>query len=437
MGVGGVSSARALGRPAGLLLAIVLILSVPSSGQAQPVVASGCPYQLTLSGDPLSGPAPLLVHFNASVSSGVPSYYDWNFTDGSYWNVSGPGSEAPLHRYATAGSYRASVGVAESGCATQASALVTVGVAPLVVTVHAAPASGAAPLTVVFNATISGGSGTYLTAVWSFGDGGVGSGLNVAYTYRSSGSFEASLNVTDSAGRSETGSSPIVVEPTNSAGALSQLTTPPYAGLWAIGIPVTAAVFLGVGWSWARRRAAPATSNDPPEEVDAGPRSPGPTVAGDVGSDGVPGVHLPPALAISPDPPRLTPSSDRRPARVARPVAPDPEADSARLSGDGRDRLRLTHRVILHLGGLGLLHSDDIAPVGFSQSGMAAALGARQNSLTNVLRRLVAAGVLTQELRHVQGQPRRLRVYRFTARGEAIYLDLRKRTPRSRDLPRG
>jgi DNA-binding MarR family transcriptional regulator len=61
---------------------------------------------------------------------------------------------------------------------------------------------------------------------------------------------------------------------------------------------------------------------------------------------------------------------------------------------------------------------------------------ASQSSMSNVLQRLAAAGVLTFEVRHVAGYPRRLRVYFLTPYGEGLANDLRKRAAaRAADLP--
>ncbi|MGA8276330.1 MAG: hypothetical protein WB852_08585, partial [Thermoplasmata archaeon] len=87
--------------------------------------------------------------------------------------------------------------------------------------------------------------------------------------------------------------------------------------------------------------------------------------------------------------------------------------------------LGLARRVILHLSGLSRLGNDEVARIGFTQQGMATALGARQGSLVRVLQRLEAAGVLTVDRRHVSGVARRLKVYRLTALGESLARDLR------------
>jgi hypothetical protein len=92
-----------------------------------------------------------------------------------------------------------------------------------------------------------------------------------------------------------------------------------------------------------------------------------------------------------------------------------------------REALLISERVVVHLARLGTLPDQEVAPLGFSQVGMALDLQVAQNRLTNVLRRLVAAGILTEELRHVQGRSRRLKVYRLTSRGEGLGRELRRR----------
>jgi DNA-binding PadR family transcriptional regulator len=89
--------------------------------------------------------------------------------------------------------------------------------------------------------------------------------------------------------------------------------------------------------------------------------------------------------------------------------------------------LRISQRVVLHMARQGALRPDEIAPNGLTQAGMAEELVVGQNSLTNVLRRLEAAGVVEADVRHVRGRPRRLKVYTLTSRGESIAKDLRGR----------
>ena len=92
-----------------------------------------------------------------------------------------------------------------------------------------------------------------------------------------------------------------------------------------------------------------------------------------------------------------------------------------------RERLRLSQRVVLHLAAQGRLYDDEIATPAFTQAGMSEALMVGQSPLSNILRRLVLGGVLAEDVRHVRGRPKRLRVYRLTTMGEALAAELRRR----------
>src|SRR5208282_2021853 len=147
-----------------------------------------------------------------------------------------------------------------------------------------------------------------------------------------------------------------------------------------------------------------------------GPRDSGPSVT-------VP-PRSPPAVVLSVmDPVRtsdvLAPVNLVAPAPSVSPAAP-PTPRPAASEGVG-----LARRVISHLSRLGRIGPDDVAPVGFTQQGMAAALAVRQGTLVKVLQRLRAADVLTVDRRHVSGMDRRLNVYRLTSLGESVARDLR------------
>jgi DNA-binding MarR family transcriptional regulator len=77
----------------------------------------------------------------------------------------------------------------------------------------------------------------------------------------------------------------------------------------------------------------------------------------------------------------------------------------------------------------GALGPYEVAPVELCQLGIVRALDVRQSALTKVLTRLVAAGVLATDRRHVEGQPRRLKVYQLTPLGESLARDLRRTFP--------
>jgi DNA-binding MarR family transcriptional regulator len=89
----------------------------------------------------------------------------------------------------------------------------------------------------------------------------------------------------------------------------------------------------------------------------------------------------------------------------------------------------LAGKVIVHLSMLGRLGNDEVGRLGFTQGGMSGVLGIRQGTLTKVLSRLEAAQVVEMDRRHVEGQPRRLNVYRLTALGESVAREIRHRRP--------
>jgi len=100
-----------------------------------------------------------------------------------------------------------------------------------------------------------------------------------------------------------------------------------------------------------------------------------------------------------------------------------------RSHGVARETLRLSQRVVLQIYRQGALGPHEVAPVELCQLGLVGSLGVRQSALTKVLTRLVAAGVLATDRRHVEGQPRRLKVYQLTPLGESLARDLRRSFP--------
>jgi DNA-binding MarR family transcriptional regulator len=385
-------------------------------------VAASCSFSVSVSALPSAGPTPLLVRFNATVSSGTPTAFDWTFGDGGDWNSSVPGADAPLHRYDRPGEYLTVVRVSEGACVAQGSVNLAASPEALSVAITATPDSGGAPLTVEFSAAIVGGSGTYVSASWSFGDGGVGSGLPIAYTYRTAGSFAYAVNVTDSQGHWAVANGTEVVRAAShgTSGGFLGLPDSPWVALATV---LAVAAVVGAGLYFRGRRTVRA--------------APGRADLGSGGGRPRPTAPVPESLgrADSEAPVRRDPPSAGEPTpAVAFPTAaasPAGRAPTSLGSAPSRERVQLTQQVILHIGAQGRIGAEEIGRLALTQAGMAAELGVRQNTLTNVLRRLVAAGVLTQDVRHVSGQPRRLRVYRFTSRGESVYRDVRLRRPRS------
>lgn len=93
---------------------------------------------------------------------------------------------------------------------------ITASSTPIAITVVANPTHGPAPLAVAFSALASGGNGGPYLFHWEFGDGAQANGTEVGHTYTSTGSFAVDLNVSDSAGDSNTTTVEIqVVAPTS------------------------------------------------------------------------------------------------------------------------------------------------------------------------------------------------------------------------------
>ena len=88
---------------------------------------------------------------------------------------------------------------------------------------------------------------------------------------------------------------------------------------------------------------------------------------------------------------------------------------------------RLARRLVLYLAQQPHLGPDDIPPMSFTQAGLAERVVATQGAIAKIAARLVAAGILKEERRHVQGWPRRLSVYTLTWRGENLAHELETR----------
>jgi DNA-binding MarR family transcriptional regulator len=85
---------------------------------------------------------------------------------------------------------------------------------------------------------------------------------------------------------------------------------------------------------------------------------------------------------------------------------------------------------VVHLGTQGTIGPYDTAPASVTQAGIASELGIRQSNVANALGRLIDSGLVEEDLRHVQGQPRRLKVYQLTPKGQLLSRELRGLPPR-------
>ena len=94
---------------------------------------------------------------------------------------------------------------------------------PVALTTGTTPTSGTAPLTVSFVGSSSyDPDGLIASYLWNFGDGTTSTLSNVAHTYSTAGSYNASLTVTDNSGAQSTGTLTIV------ASAVPPVTTSKY-----------------------------------------------------------------------------------------------------------------------------------------------------------------------------------------------------------------
>ena len=178
---------------------------VHSSGNGAPVVDS-------IAVTPLSGDAPLLVDFDATVSDpeGDPMTYEWTFGDGNTTGGTVPagGVIDTTHTYTVDGSYTAFLEVSDAGKTTLSQVFfIQVGEGNTLPVINVASADvvlGDPPLLVTFTGDASDGDGDDLTYTWHFGDtttqsGTVGAGgeANGSKTYTVNGTFNAYLEVDD------------------------------------------------------------------------------------------------------------------------------------------------------------------------------------------------------------------------------------------------
>jgi hypothetical protein len=363
----------------------VLALLVPGAATAGRPAA---PFTIALTVAPSEGPAPLLVGFSVVVTGGTPTAADWSFGDGSYLNSSGPADLDPGHIYAIGGAYEVLVQVWEGTSSALTSATVEALGNSLGVRVLDAPGNGTAPLTVEFQGLVTGGTGTYPDLNWSFGDGAHASGTTVSHTFVQAGNYNVTLRAVDSAG--DVGLGGALVRVTGaSSGGLGSL--PSSVWLYLIPVGLAAGAFAAVIAVRRRRSSAP-----PPAGVYGGFVSGAGTDPADLPEPGLPAAPTDAGAAAS---------------------AVSLEAETP---GGRPDPRRVTREVVVFLYRLGRVAPDDLPTSDWTQSGIGERLAIPQNVLSNVLRRLEAAGVVTSLTEHVHGRPRRVKTYYLTSAGERL-----------------
>jgi len=383
-----------------LVLAALPVLSAGAPGPFSaahadaPDTAGTCTSGAALTASPSTGEAPLIVNFILTIPSGTGTpHYSWNFGDGAYWNGSGVGYSDPSHLYLSSGFFEvtvlASVGSSQYHCSVEVEPY---GRVPSV-GITATPTSGTAPMAVRFLAEAFGGSGTYESFNWSFGDGAVGTGIEVNHTYGNSGVYLVRLSVLDSNG-------------TRGSTTIQVSVLAPGIPLWLVALLVgSIAVLLLVLLVALRRLSRLRRMSREQELMESVPLGVGPRPSP---TDGT-GIGSTPTLVLSPA--RETGQRDSR-VIAARP----PE-----------ELLRVSQRIVRHIAAQGALRGDEVASRAFTQAGIQAAVGVSRSSVSNALRRLERARILLSDVRHVHGEPRRLRVYTLTDLGWALASDLPRR----------
>ena len=165
---------------------------------------SGTPPVAVATARPDSGPAPLTVVFDASLSaSGTEGIVEcrWDF------GAAGTATGAQATRtYADTGAYTVTLTVADgAGRTSQDTVLILVTDSPSdrspVARFTAEPAWGEAPLEVHFDSSGSSSpNGTIVAYAWDFGDTWKGTGAQATHTYEIPGWYTATLTVTDDTG---------------------------------------------------------------------------------------------------------------------------------------------------------------------------------------------------------------------------------------------
>ncbi|HEV2316621.1 MAG TPA: PKD domain-containing protein [Thermoplasmata archaeon] len=418
-----------------------------ASATAQPITshpAAGvnCSNGLRLDLSGTTGPAPYTVDFVLTVYWGTPTSVSWSFGDGTYSNGSGTGSLTLGHTFETVGNFQSTVTVQSGTRSGACSVAIQTTPAQLVVTASGSPTEGVAPLTVELTGTITGGSGTFTQIGWSFGDNHYASGESLAYTYSIPGIYHAVFTVVDT--YHDVSNATVTIQvlaasagPSNGSLSLGTITI-----FTLLGTMVAASAGAAL---YVRGRAPKFSSDDDPDaELDVAELYEPAPRGGPVRRSVAPGLRpAPPTELVTSEPSRYPAEmyrskfldlSDREfdvlagtagELESSTSIVPMP-ADRI-LSAPPREvRVKLSHRVLLHLYAQPRLGTEEVATQAFTQAGMVETLGVQQSLLSNVLRRLTYSHLIVLDVRHVQGSTRRLNVYRLTPKGETLAEKIRK-----------
>ncbi|MCB0396765.1 MAG: PKD domain-containing protein [Flavobacteriales bacterium] len=151
------------------------------------------------------GCQPFTVNFNdlTTLGDGSINQWIWDFGDG---NINNSGNPNPTHTYTTTGSYPVSLQVIDvNGCSSNLLIpnYVQVSESPNLSNITANVTSACTPPLAVNFGTTTSGSGPF-TFQWDFGDGTTTNQPTPSHTYTSTGGYNVTVIVTNSAGCSDT-----------------------------------------------------------------------------------------------------------------------------------------------------------------------------------------------------------------------------------------
>ena len=202
---------------------------------------------------PDTGRAPLTVQFT-DASTGRPVSWNWTFGDGSTSKA-----RSPKHTYYTAGTFTPMLVVSNSAGqfgSTNSSISVTPGVTAAFV---ARPSAGPAPLTVQFTDRSSGAPTAWN---WAFGDGLSAATRDPKHTYSSTGTFTATLTVSNRTGQSSSSSTIVVTNPPPKLAA--QFLPNPASGPAPLTVQFTdQSTGLIQAWHWAFGDGSTSSAENP------------------------------------------------------------------------------------------------------------------------------------------------------------------------------
>lgn len=157
-----------------------------------------------INASPISGPVPLVVHFDGSGSFAAPGSnllrYQWDLGDGSQ----AQGSQI-VHVYNRKGHFQVRLTVADDrGRSGEAGTTIKVGDLTPHAAIIASPTTGWAPLQVVFDGSTSTGpaddSAPIVSYHWNFGDGNEADDLKTVHRYFQGGRYVTTLTVATDTG---------------------------------------------------------------------------------------------------------------------------------------------------------------------------------------------------------------------------------------------